>query len=166
MRHSILLSILGLMISCSSAPKSCKVVIKNTEMLYGEVSREQLFYDYPFWEEAYKQFQPDSAEKAHIAKLARPMEIKIFFGTWCGDSRRNVPHFLKIVDGISAFNIKMVAVDRDLDAREGNPEKWRIKRVPTFIFIEQGREIGRIVENPVNSLEKDMIAILREENHE
>jgi hypothetical protein len=32
--------------------------------------------------------------------------------------------------------------------------------VPTFIFMKDGQELGRIVEYPLESLEKDMAKIL------
>jgi hypothetical protein len=35
-----------------------------------------------------------------------------------------------------------------------------ITNVPTFIFYRNGKEINRIVESPVISLEKDMLSIL------
>lgn len=135
-------------------------------MLMGHTSRTQLFFDYPYWKEAFENYQPDSTAREEIRHLARPMEIKLYYGTWCGDSRRNVPRFLKIMDGLDAFKITMVAVDRDLDANNGEPGRWDIQRVPTFIFFEKGKEIGRIVENPKKTLEKDIIAIIKEQAHE
>jgi hypothetical protein len=40
-----------------------------------------------------------------------------------------------------------------------------IVRVPTIIVEQNGKEIGRIIEFPVSSLEKDMLSILRRENY-
>ena len=36
------------------------------------------------------------------------VNVLVFFGTWCGDSRREVPHFLKIADqsGIDSSRIR------------------------------------------------------------
>ena len=38
--------------------------------------------------------------------------------------------------------------------------KYDIKRVPTLVVLRDGEEIGRIVEYPVESLEKDLLKIL------
>ncbi len=38
-----------------------------------------------------------------------------------------------------------------------------IERVPTFIFYKNNIEAGRIIENPVTSLEQDMVNILTKE---
>jgi hypothetical protein len=42
----------------------------------------------------------------------------------------------------------------------GEYDKLDIQRVPTFIIYKNNIEVGRIIENPVTSLEQDMINIL------
>jgi len=54
----------------------------------------------------------------------------------------------------------MVAVDRDKKAKDFCIGDYDIKLVPTFIFTRQGEEIGRIIETPVESLERDFMNIL------
>jgi hypothetical protein len=36
----------------------------------------------------------------------------------------------------------------------------KIERIPTFIFYRNGREIGRIVENPKTEMLEDILAIV------
>jgi len=36
-------------------------------------------------------------------------------------------------------------------------KKFKIERIPTFIFLRNGKEIGRIIETPVKSLEEDWV---------
>lgn len=40
----------------------------------------------------------------------------------------------------------MVGVDSTKKDTEGLTDKWNITRVPTFVFLHDGREIGRFVE--------------------
>ena len=86
----------------------------------------------------------------------------VFFGTWCSDSRREVPHFLKIADdcGIDSSRIRLYGVDRSKKSRDGLTETYHIDRVPTFIFLKNGTEVGRITEKPAGTLEADMLSIL------
>lgn len=91
--------------------------------------------------------------------------IALFMGTWCGDSRREVPRFYKVLDAL-AFDhqkVNLVAVDRTFQNYKQSPGReeagLNIHRVPTFIFYKDSIEIGRIVESPKISLEKDMLAI-------
>ena len=42
-------------------------------------------------------------------------------------------------------------------------EGFDLIRVPTFIFFKNGKEVGRFVERPRETLEKDMLKILKGE---
>jgi hypothetical protein len=39
-------------------------------------------------------------------------------------------------------------------------EELKVERVPTFIFYRDGKEIGRIIENPKTSLIEDFLEIV------
>jgi len=86
----------------------------------------------------------------------------VFFGSWCGDSRREVPHFLKIADscGWDSSRYHLYGLDRSKKSPDGLTEKYRIEKVPTFIFLKGDDEVGRITEKPAGTLEADMLAIL------
>jgi len=92
------------------------------------------------------------------------LRITVVLGTWCPDSRREVPRFMKIVDlwGFPKQKIHMIGVDLDKVAPLGNFSLLDIQRVPTFIFYKNNIEAGRIIETPVTSLEQDMVKILKE----
>lgn len=93
-------------------------------------------------------------------------EIKLFLGTWCGDSKREVPRFLKILKAASfpLENIEIVALDRRKahykTSPTGEEKGLNIIKVPTFIFFKDGQEINRIVESPIESLEEDLMKIV------
>ncbi|MGD0583430.1 MAG: thioredoxin family protein [Bacteroidales bacterium] len=88
--------------------------------------------------------------------------IKIVMGTWCPDSRREVPRFMRIMKIIDfpADKVELIGVDNSKIAPLRNFESLDIKRVPTFIIYKNNIEAGRIIENPVTSLEQDMVKIL------
>jgi len=89
--------------------------------------------------------------------------IDVVFGAWCGDSKEHLPHFYKIIQNSHLFEWKevtLIATDRDKKAGELNIEDLKIEFVPTFIFYVDGKEIGRIVETPEESLEKDLLKII------
>jgi thiol-disulfide isomerase/thioredoxin len=88
--------------------------------------------------------------------------IKIVLGTWCPDSRREVPRFMRIADAwkFPMSNITFIGVDDAKLSPVGEYEQLDIQRVPTFIIYKNNVEAGRIIENPVTSLEQDMVNIL------
>jgi thiol-disulfide isomerase/thioredoxin len=92
--------------------------------------------------------------------------IKAFYGSWCGDSKRELPRFYKVLEkaNFNMNNLEAVAVDRKPEAYKASPngeEKGlNIHRVPTFIFYKNGEEVNRIVEFPKQDFERDIYAIL------
>ena len=92
-------------------------------------------------------------------------------GTWCGDSRREVPRVLKMLDccGFDMRNLTLVMVGNGDTLYKKSPQHEEagrnIARVPTIIAEQKGAEIGRIIEFPISSLEKDMLSILKKEKY-
>jgi thiol-disulfide isomerase/thioredoxin len=89
------------------------------------------------------------------------IEITVVLGTWCSDSQREIPRFIKIMDelGYEANAINMICVDRTKQTDTESLEELKIERVPTIIFSMEGEELGRIIETPQKSLEADMVQI-------
>ena len=105
---------------------------------------------------------PESLEK--IKNKLDGVELIIVMGSWCSDSRREVPRLFKILDAVS-FNqskMKLICVDRNKKSPEIDIEKLDIKLVPTFILSRDNKELGRIIETPKDKLEDDILKILTE----
>ena len=114
----------------------------------------------------YETYEIDTNTISSIKNKLAKHKILIFMGTWCGDSKREVPRFIKILE-IAAFpmeNLKIIAVDKRKGHYKKSPtgEEWglSIKRVPTFIFYSDGKEVNRIIESPVATLEEDIKTIV------
>ncbi|MEI6048156.1 MAG: thioredoxin family protein [Bacteroidota bacterium] len=89
--------------------------------------------------------------------------IKIVMGTWCPDSRREVPRFMRIlyIWQFPVEKVTFIGVDNAKLSPVGEYNKLDIQRVPTFIIYKNNIEAGRIIENPTTSLEQDMVNILK-----
>ncbi len=107
-----------------------------------------------------------------IKPLSEGKTFLLFMGTWCGDSKREIPRMLKIMksSGVKRSQIKIVMVDNHDSTYKQSPgheEKGlNIHRVPTLIIYAGTKEMGRIVESPVVSLEKDLFAILHGDHYQ
>jgi thiol-disulfide isomerase/thioredoxin len=90
------------------------------------------------------------------------VEIRAYMGTWCGDSKRETPQFYNILEAayFDMDQLTMITVDRSKKKPVKLVSDYNIQRVPTFIFYRNGAEIGRYVERPRESLEKDMLKIV------
>jgi thiol-disulfide isomerase/thioredoxin len=141
---------------------------KGNPQLSGKASRERLQQaPYGDWfNKNYDAYPIDSASVGQLRTGLAGKQLIVFLGTWCGDSRREVPRFLKLLDccGIDSSSVDIVTVsnsDSLYKQSPGHEERGRdIFRVPVFIVLDKGREMGRIVESPVTSLEKDLLSVV------
>ncbi|UII74846.1 thioredoxin family protein [Flagellimonas sp. HMM57] len=111
-----------------------------------------------------------TVDKDLVNMFKKPLakhEVKLFLGTWCGDSKREVPRIIKILKAAKfpMEQLEIVALDRRKEHYKKSPtgeEKGLdIIKVPTMIFFKNGEEVNRIVESPIESLEEDMVQIVK-----
>ncbi|AZQ42765.1 thioredoxin family protein [Nonlabens ponticola] len=110
----------------------------------------------------YESYTPDATVVNDLKTAMNGVEVRAFMGTWCGDSKRETPKFFKLMDqvGFDADNINLIAVDRSKQEPVALVDGFDVKRVPTFIFYRDGEELGRFVEYPRETLEKDIFKIV------
>lgn len=162
---SLLLLILNLfLVGCAPKAQPATSVPATPQPLTGKVTRADV-QTAAGWEKLKaEEYTPDASFVKAIQGKTGEVKVLLFLGTWCGDSKREVPRFFKLMDqaGITESQVEMIALDRSKKDAEGLTEKWGIKYVPTFIFIKDGIELGRIVETPKDSLEANIAFILTE----
>lgn len=138
------------------------------EKLLGVITKEGMTRDtFAHWfDPQYEKYVVDEEALGTIKAKLKKYKILAFMGTWCGDSRREIPRFYKILKNLDypMDNLTMVAVDNTRENYKKSPtgeeRGYKIIKVPTFILLKGGKEVNRIVESPKNSLEKDLHSIL------
>jgi len=164
---SVLLSMLIMLSSGLLAQEINKIITdkdSNEELLIGTCNREGLNAK-PFGEffnPGYADYIPDEAIIKRLSKLKKGVSVAIVMGSWCGDSKEQVPRFMKILDEMKLkdSNLNIICVDLDKQGGDVDVAALDVQRVPTFILYKNDREIGRIVETPNSTLEKDLLLIL------
>lgn len=133
-----------------------------------------ILYKEPYhqwFDTTYEKYTVDTSVIHQISRLLQNKEIEIFLGSWCGDSKRETPRMIKILQAASfdTARLRLIFVDNSTKTYKQSPqheEKGKnIHHVPTIILYENNKEIGRIVESPVVSLEKDLLAILQKQQY-
>ena len=121
-----------------------------------------------WFEEEYNAYQVDETALAELGEETNSIEIMVFLGTWCSDSRRELPRFYKVLAALDfdESHLTVVGLDNHPDRYKQSPQQeevgWNVEYVPTFIILKDGKEIGRIIESPNVSLEVDLVGILRD----
>jgi tetratricopeptide (TPR) repeat protein len=120
-----------------------------------------------WYSKGYDAYQTNEKLLPSITKMTKKnLKFKVFFGSWCGDTQRELPKFVKMLHqaGFKDNQIELIGVDNAPNQYKQSPKGeeigWHIYRVPTFIVIENNKELGRIVEYPVLSFERDLMTIL------
>jgi len=107
---------------------------------------------------------PPSVRSADAFKHVRKgATVKVFFGTWCDDSKDVVPEFVSLVTLLGAqapFKVEYVGVDRDKREPSRDLRSNGVSYLPTFIVMRHGHETGRIVEHAPNDLRDDLLHLL------
>lgn len=139
-------------------------VVNTNEMLVGKQSKEELLkLPYNLWfNPNHENYKPNMTTLTELKKHLNDVSITIFMGTWCEDSQQQVPGFYKILEALQFDNNKvtLITVDKSKTTPEQFEKGLNITNVPTFIFYRNGKELNRIVERPMETLEKDMLKIV------
>lgn len=120
-----------------------------------------------WYKPGYERYTPSESVINEIKKAApEKFTLKIVFGSWCGDTKRELPKMMKVLyaAGFPEKNIVLTGVSDSLEVYKQAPNReekgLHVYRVPTFIVYQKGKEIGRIVEYPVESHERDLLKII------
>ena len=140
----------------------------NSALLLGKINQEALSTaPYQEWFQKNKDsYSPKLEIITKIKSLISPYTIRAFMGTWCGDSKRDIPKLYAVLEAANfpMDRLTLIAVARDRDSYKQSPggehEGQNIHRVPTIILYKNGVEVNRIIESPVISLEEDLLHIM------
>ena len=168
MKNYILISLLILAISCTVPLNQEKENMYGEPILVGTVNWDGLTAgEYGSWfVPNYKNYQVDESSLSRLEPVIADFAITVFLGTWCEDSQVQVPQFYRMMDhlGYDIAAMQVIGLERlenrDLVGPAGEEAGMNITHVHTFIFYKDGQEVGRIVEYPNRTIEKDMVEIL------
>ena len=146
---------------------------KGNEMLLGEINKNGLTRNsFNNWfSKNHDNYLVNKAITKQLRDSLKHYQIKVFLGTWCGDSKKEIPRFYKVLETarFPENQLQVIAVNRTEDAYKQSPnheEKGlNIHRVPTFIFYKDGKEVNRIVEHPKETFERDMLSIVTDNKY-
>jgi len=144
-----------------------------TPYLLGKIDKSGLENEnYTSWfTKNLKEYQPNQSVITEISTELKTYTIKLFMGTWCGDSKKEVPRFYKVLEACDypMEQLTVVAVSRKPNMYKQSPQHeeagLNIHRVPTIIFYKDNKEVNRIVEHPIKSFEEDIQNIIEKNDY-
>lgn len=140
---------------------------KGDSHICGEFPLDYLEHDsnYKIWFNKYYNELKLPEKRLRLKSKLKNTTVDIYLGTWCGDSKKWVPQFIKLWDelGLNRNQLRFIGLYNDEERYKTSPngeEKGQqIHRVPVFIFKSDNVEYARIVESPKNDLVTDVAQI-------
>lgn len=138
---------------------------KGTKILSGKLSRSLIENDTAFkWFKENIQFgEADESAVRAIQKNAGKFSLVIVAGTWCHDSQNLLPKFFRLIEkaGYPENKVLFIGVDRNKIALNNLQLPYHITRTPTFIVLQNGKEVGRVIEyGKTGYMEKELGEII------
>lgn len=174
MKKKIFISLVILLAGCGSKqlkplPTSPVKASSGEMILLGKINKANLQTSNhtPWFNQDYQSISIDPQWIENLKPYIRGLRIKVFMGTWCVDSQREIPHFFKLLQALEfdQKHLEMYAMSEEKTTPENYEKGWEVYNVPTIIFLKNGNEINRFVEFPVNSLESDITKIIKGESY-
>ena len=132
------------------------------DYVVGEISDSRIMEEF----EKFKRHQDDvnySEEAlAGLKAVTEQFQFKVFFGQWCHDSQREIPRLIQLFNKVDKanFEVSYYALDTQKSDPDGHAKLHNIKRTPTLIVFQDGKELARVLEFPKVDWPSDLYEIL------
>lgn len=139
---------------------------KGQHILDGIITRYALENDstYQWYHSSQMNYTPAPEVVQAMQNAIGKKQLVIFGGTWCEDTQFVLPKFFKLQEqsGLPDGAVSLFAVDRAKQTIGGINKAFKITNVPTIIVMENGKEIGRVVEyGSTGQWDKELAALLK-----
>ncbi|MFA5648855.1 MAG: thioredoxin family protein [Bacteroidales bacterium] len=147
---------------------------KQNSIVFDKATNQNILYGYGtfdvfttddfnhWYSSQHENYIPNATVVENLKPIIDSIYIDIIIGTWCGDCRRQIPQFHKILKALNfdMERVTIIGVNRQKVCPEANINTGDIGFVPTYIIRSHEHEIGRIIERPIESLEEGLYKIL------
>ncbi|WP_421773161.1 thioredoxin family protein [Gracilimonas sp.] len=134
--------------------------------LTGPVTKEEILANDRIYDIYIGRYKPDQEAVEYLSTYQDSVQLMVFVGSWCRESKKYIPGLMKILELAKAGNIgvQYIAVDRQKKFPKSFLNKFDIKYIPTVLVLKGTTEVGRIEEKPHRLIETDLVQILDEGN--
>jgi thiol-disulfide isomerase/thioredoxin len=139
-----------------------KIEIQIRPALVGEVSPAIILAHSPDYGLRKNAYRPDGRSIAALKKYAKDTEVVVMFASWCPTCKIVLPKVLRVLEDVGnpRFSVRYYGIAMGGEEPRAALEKYG-HDYPAVIFLQNGKELGRIIGEPVLPMEKAFLANLK-----
>lgn len=139
------LSVVGEKVSMSYDGRTLE--LREAPYQLGVKSIQELLASNAHYRFSSSRYRPSDPIVRNLRAISKPVEVKVFFGTWCPACSEVIPKVFAVAQALEGSNMKFSFYG--LPKGEGfgtDPEakKYSIRGVPTAVLLVDGKEVGRV----------------------
>ncbi|RMG46150.1 MAG: thioredoxin [Acidobacteria bacterium] len=121
------------------------VVVEPHDPLLGLFSAEELLAAIPEYRRGAAAYTPRRGDLRLLATVEEPVDVEVFFGSWCPHCERYVPRLLSVARALEGepIRFRFRGLPRDF-AEDPLARQYGIEATPTAVVRRGTRELGRI----------------------
>jgi thiol-disulfide isomerase/thioredoxin len=121
------------------------VLLREKPPLLGAQKLEALIRYSPEYGRLADEYQPSSPIVERLRKQTDPVEVQVYFGSWCPFCKQMVPRVMKVAQQLQGSRIQVgfYGLPREMSS-DPKTKELELNGVPTAIIYRGGKEIGRI----------------------
>ena len=107
MKNYIVIMLIAACFSCVAQKNQETSAVKDKSGNLVGIATKELLQQEPFSEWFglnYDEYELDATVTEQLKPLLKKVNVKVFMGTWCGDSKEQVPVFYKIMDAVKVIS--------------------------------------------------------------
>lgn len=138
-----------------------RLALAPREPLLGERTLDALTAELPEYRRGASRYGPDPRAMAALRQMAQPVDLLVFFGSWCPHCEQVLPRLVRVLDELPATSVR--ATFRGLPPDEGaDPvaDRYGIGSLPTAVVSRSGREIARLAGDAWDAPERALVTAL------
>ena len=134
--------------------------------LIGLITKEEILANDRIYQIYIDRYEPDNEALQYLSAYKDSVQLMVFVGSWCRESKKYIPGLMKTLELSKAKNIDIqyIGVGRQKKFPESFLNKFDIKYIPTVLVLKGNKELGRIEEKPHQLIETDLVQILESGN--